>query len=324
LRASRSSRGTVLRRCRSWGVGDDQSSPFRPLDWRWRLAAVVKPRRVPAFDSTIQLTARYLVCQSAGESGSTENTEEFNGLESALGLMKGVSTLRTVVEANILARRTDDQVAAKTGIELKTVQWYEALFFNVRDRLHASDWIVATAIGNDRTPAAVLKRFAYFAGPHVLDAVQPYLVGIGTRAIDPALDAAIRNAVDVELLPEDNRTRRLLPRLMVMVQQLEQIKRKPGRVGLGTTISEGVGRAMLISHLARTGATLRSVAQKGPSHGLGESKRAGVLLPEHPRGPAGPEALLRPRGGRTHGCQHGGKDQSRTPRPTKPTYRRAG
>jgi hypothetical protein len=73
---------------------------------------------------------------------------------------------------------------------------YEALFFNVTDRLHARDWITLQAVrwwefdpATGRDPATVLRACAYHGGPLLLDAVLPYLLG-GRMDVPPGLDLA--------------------------------------------------------------------------------------------------------------------------------------
>ncbi len=101
-----------------------------------------------------------------------------------------------LIEARILARQDDFSIAEELCTIPETMEWYEALFFNVRDRLHGHDWIIdhvlmpayersRTHRDNDdvvddagepgyvRRPLsepffdATLKFFAYFGG-HVL------------------------------------------------------------------------------------------------------------------------------------------------------------
>jgi hypothetical protein len=110
----------------------------------------------------------------------------------------------TAIEARILARLDDDHIANELHTIPETIQWYELLFFNVRDRLNSGDWIVdhvlmpayeasltagiAVAEGEQtdddapplmpkfvRTPLsepfydATLKMFGYFGGDRLLN-----------------------------------------------------------------------------------------------------------------------------------------------------------
>lgn len=86
------------------------------------------------------------------------------------------------IQARILARQSDKQIAHHYCTFPQVVQWYEAAFFHVRDRLHARDWIVRQILGRmeaiERTQVGIgagyltsLKLFGYFAGPVILDAI---------------------------------------------------------------------------------------------------------------------------------------------------------
>ena len=83
---------------------------------------------------------------------------------------------RAIIQAMLLSGQ-DDLVIAKTygGIP-EAVQWYEALFFNVRDRLEANNWIQDSVIVPsyisqlDESPEnTMLKFFGYYGGPVLLD-----------------------------------------------------------------------------------------------------------------------------------------------------------
>jgi hypothetical protein len=86
--------------------------------------------------------------------------------------------IRWAVEARILARQSDDEIAGRAGCQPEYVEAFESLFFNVRDRLDNRDFIFDTVIkppGAHCSPRRhcdwVWKALAYVGGPHVLDAV---------------------------------------------------------------------------------------------------------------------------------------------------------
>jgi hypothetical protein len=127
----------------------------------------------------------------------------------AIRLRDAHPTRRAVAEAHLLAGEGDAAIAAALEVTAEVVSVFESLFFCVRDRLTASDWIALRAIGlpgSAPDPIALLKRYAYLAGPAVLAAVTPYLIGVGTRSADPALDASIRRCITLDLLPDNVET----------------------------------------------------------------------------------------------------------------------
>jgi hypothetical protein len=88
---------------------------------------------------------------------------------------------RVAIEARILANQEDDVIAQKMCIhDPATINWYEKLFFNVRDRLQSTDYISKQVIGpllgrwdiggeNDGTNAISAKFFGYFGGETILE-----------------------------------------------------------------------------------------------------------------------------------------------------------
>jgi hypothetical protein len=96
------------------------------------------------------------------------------------------------IQARLLARQTPEQIAQVMSTHPSAVKWYEALFFNVSDRLDQRDWITKQVLlpayrnangaagGDAALPFrdssvarpfmdASLKLFAYFGGTHLVD-----------------------------------------------------------------------------------------------------------------------------------------------------------
>jgi len=92
--------------------------------------------------------------------------------------------LRAVVEARILAGQTDVEIAALTSLDPLVIGAFESLFFNVRDRLQARDWIANVVIGPglrcgfglDELPL-LWRAFGFFAGPKILEIVMAVTLG---------------------------------------------------------------------------------------------------------------------------------------------------
>lgn len=91
---------------------------------------------------------------------------------------------RVMVQARILTSADDNTAANYLSTLPDTIHWYEALYFNVRDRLNNLDWIIKSVLGSPAERVAarddtmtmehrhiLYKLFAYFGGPHILDAV---------------------------------------------------------------------------------------------------------------------------------------------------------
>lgn len=91
---------------------------------------------------------------------------------------------RQVLEARLLTRETPEEIAIRFATTPEAIDYYEKLFFDVRDRLECGDWIHRIVVGSrdeyrgkktgNMTSADrgyVLKLFAYAGGPLALDAV---------------------------------------------------------------------------------------------------------------------------------------------------------
>lgn len=95
------------------------------------------------------------------------------------------------LEARILAKQTNEQIATALCIyDPETINWYERLFFNVRDRLNSVDYISKQVIGSvlgrgniegSEINSISAKFFGYFGGETILEFM---LHGID-RAISP-------------------------------------------------------------------------------------------------------------------------------------------
>lgn len=130
------------------------------------------------------------------------------------------SELRSLVQARILARETDDQIAARFATLPAAIHWYEKLFFHVRDRFHCRDWVVKSILGTwsthlgerdgARIRHALYKSVAYHGGTHALDAV------ISSFAATPYPDGA-----DVERWFEQTFKQKLKVHAMAALQSVE-------------------------------------------------------------------------------------------------------
>lgn len=100
-----------------------------------------------------------------------------------------------IIQARLLARQSNEEIAKAMSTIPETIEWYEAMFFNVSDRLDNRDWITAqillpailrnqqVRVSDDsadpprfRDPVIArpfldgsLKMFAYFGGPYLVD-----------------------------------------------------------------------------------------------------------------------------------------------------------
>jgi hypothetical protein len=82
--------------------------------------------------------------------------------------------LRWVLEAYLLTDLDFNEIGTRVGLVEDIVYWYERIFFRVRDRMAARDWIALKAIGKTVPPGAT---------DHDLDIILKWLVFLGGRAV---------------------------------------------------------------------------------------------------------------------------------------------
>jgi hypothetical protein len=94
------------------------------------------------------------------------------------GLAETFDHQKYAVEARILAGQTNHEIARQCCIIPGAIEYYERVFFNVRDRLDAKDYIIGQIITppnniglQDFTLELSAKFFGYFGGPVVLEFV---------------------------------------------------------------------------------------------------------------------------------------------------------
>jgi hypothetical protein len=122
--------------------------------------------------------------------------------------------LRWLLESHLLLPEPPPNLAAKLGLRPITIRHYESLFFDVRDRLSASAWINAHALGGcawngfaDEDLAPIWRRMAYYtASERILDITVAVTTGVGRERFPE------EECEEVQLWIEDMRLSPLLER----------------------------------------------------------------------------------------------------------------
>jgi hypothetical protein len=133
---------------------------------------------------------------------------------------------RQILEARLLTAESVDHIAQRFAISPKVVEYFEALFFHVRDRRGNRDWVRATilrpppAAGDDILMTAeqrgyAYRVFAFHGGPLALDSVMSAMktspMPVRWEDVDDWLDDAlvdivrVRAAIAALVLPINNR-----------------------------------------------------------------------------------------------------------------------
>lgn len=181
--------------------------PFRRPDWRFnRVIAMcdrvpVPGRCTPRDDEYVRRGRAFLLRYRAfDEYRRQELWAEDEDLYAAFAVYRAKADATDrgqafTLEARILAGGSDEEIAPFYPFGPRAVDYYEKLFFNVRDRLTQRDWITTQVLipalkrdrGTSNAPATVgtwqpqdhaviesqldgsLKFFAFFGGPWVLE-----------------------------------------------------------------------------------------------------------------------------------------------------------
>lgn len=181
------------------------ADPFLKPYWRHerviRMLASVPPERCKRHDDKwVQTYKKFLFLWNKSEANRDKLMYENPGLYFAFLLhdrMYVEPETRLMIEARILAGYTSEEIARECKTIPETIEWYEKLFFNVKDFLVHHDWILKHVLlpASDRfvsdeeeddddkeefkprTVAEIvkphfdmtLKFFAYYGGPIVCD-----------------------------------------------------------------------------------------------------------------------------------------------------------
>jgi hypothetical protein len=158
-------------------------NPFRAVDYRWQDALRAVQRGAGSsgrLDPETETAAAYLraLPPPRGRDPNTRLEGRWPGLPAAHRLSSDDGPARWELCGRLLAGQTDEEIAAHTGLAPEAVRWFEALFFRVRDRLHARDWVYTQVIGGGpwcefgrEDLGKVWMFLGYRGGPRVLDVV---------------------------------------------------------------------------------------------------------------------------------------------------------
>ncbi len=166
---------------------------WRPVDARWRRAVGIADRgelrAAPRWDGLagtrwIRRAERFRAAVSGNKTqqGRLEMLIEHQDVFWAHSIQTRTGAkykrARWALQARILAGETNKEIAKKIGYPHDVVAAYEALFFNVRERLGSRDFILNVVLGlpvdctpADCSPDVLWQAVGYSYGPHVLDSV---------------------------------------------------------------------------------------------------------------------------------------------------------
>lgn len=193
-------------------------NPLRPPDWRW-LAGKDLPLNAPYpewADEWVyysrQLIDEFKNNRAKGKVlGKTGALSEAFQLYTAIKQQSGFSQLSgfalsaAELEGYILADRPVEEIADDVGLTTDTIQWYERLFFDVRERLNKVSWVASVVVGAvyGSTLESLIPTLARAYGYYTKD---PVLVKVFLRGMDSAgVKAAAEHAGPLQALQHDTR-----------------------------------------------------------------------------------------------------------------------
>lgn len=166
-------------------------NPIRSVDWRWQRAMRLTEnhkRLTHRLDDNETLAAAKFIRASGRCQTDKENARlatKMPSVAAAQAIHVSEPARRIEIQMRLLAGQSPAEIAERLGCATASIDMYEALFYNVRDRLEATFYILGCAIGWQAiTPShkameaeAAIKMIAYFGGPVILDAILPLVFG---------------------------------------------------------------------------------------------------------------------------------------------------
>jgi hypothetical protein len=187
--------------------------PYRPLDWRWQLVSIKNKLSILLGEED---TKELLSKAFANEEELLQNSENlllnlptlsnsitnkaFSSTTTArvINYLKNVPyeirlayyiyksddtspdypLLKASLESYLLTKLSYENIALKLQLPIKTVEFFEKMFFNVKDRLENTIWIINNCFGYDNVFSLsmsnyykVWKIYAYFCGEDILEKI---------------------------------------------------------------------------------------------------------------------------------------------------------
>jgi hypothetical protein len=210
------------------------ASPMRPVDWRWRRAGRLLELGLRSSasrdDEPTRMAKRYRAglrrCRDEADRWRLER--KMPDVAGAVAIFEGEPTTRGAVEARLLAGEPIEVVARKTALTPRAVATFEAVFFNIRDRLENRGYLIHFGVRlystpREPDPGLAWRLFGLLGGPVVLDALIDGDYGSPDRPEDERFldELRLKLAVALKLLPVDATTAPRLIRLYFRLRQEE-------------------------------------------------------------------------------------------------------
>jgi hypothetical protein len=189
-------------------------NPFRPLDWRWRLASDVLQYQLPArwwhHDTWVGAVCSYLKRRQALR---RRLLAPLAAIDHAHGIWSSTNPQqRLELEIRLLSGQSYNDVASNCGVDATVVEAYERVFYHVADSRDAIDYMamildpgMSTLVGTPERET-VARILAYRLGTAVVEHLLAYLGLRPSGDLHCGVDRALRRLITVLSVPADERT----------------------------------------------------------------------------------------------------------------------
>lgn len=192
-------------------LDSQESHATRPLDWRFQRGLYLaqhRPEPLPARrmrDDRFVQVARIILLELEEADGDLWRTfcvEDYPAAVRAFQIhyFPQHREQRELLKAWLLTRASDEEVANRVGCQPEVVEYFEGMFFHIRDRLQNASWIRLAAlkrppVRNSRDSNVltdsqrwwVRQTFAYYGGPQVLEILLDGFRGAPAQVAGPAV-----------------------------------------------------------------------------------------------------------------------------------------
>jgi hypothetical protein len=172
-----------------------RDNPFRQPDWRWQRALGIvegtQPNQTRRYDGPVgfKWIKKAVDFRTAMRAATTDvqRREVANRFPDVFWAHyawdNNNNPVKHQLEAYILAREENWSIGFKCGMAPEQIEAYECIFFNVREKLNHLAYILHSVIGpalqrslSEREYSSIWKLYAYYYGPHVLEALASKMV----------------------------------------------------------------------------------------------------------------------------------------------------
>lgn len=245
------------------------NNPFRSADWRWRRAHEIHLGRGLSTTRRRDGTQGYKwISRALTFLRELDGCGEDDRLRAVLAERRPdifwahwawsstACPQRHSIEAQILARCDDYAVGFRCGVPPTVIEAYEALFFNVREKLQHRGYILHCVLGpsiqrgiSEREYDLLWKLYGYFLGPHIVAALESKFSttswcgtpdAVGSAILDDAISTLkLKAAVAAKTVAVNHETQLALMEAFTKFVEVER-----------NTDSAGKAQSQILDHIS--------------------------------------------------------------------------